>query len=187
MKFASQIASTWLNIPVLVRSFLTRAIVVFIIWKLLYHVLLFPIRIPDKDLTGLTATSTTLLYRNLLNEPLVVSREETKGNIAKSVLYVNNTKAISIADSCNGLELYVLYIAFLICLPTSLKRQLAFAVVGVLVIFILNAFRCFGLAWLFLNNYTWANFAHHYIFKMIIYGLMFYTWIVYSKNKFLDG
>jgi exosortase/archaeosortase family protein len=148
----------------------------------LYHVILFPLRFPDKQLTILTAQSAGFIYKHLSNENSVFDREEIKKGYSISVLYIDNRRAIGIADGCNGLELYVLYIGFLLCIPTSAKKQVLFILTGVAGIFILNAFRCFGLAWLFLNNYAIANFAHHYLFKMIIYGCVFYTWDLYAKK-----
>jgi len=183
MRIATSISGTWQQVPVHIRSLLTRAFFIFEVWKLVYHLLLFPIRFPDKQLTDLTAASTAFLYKHLLNEPLVLFREELKRGNPQAVLYVEDNRAIGIADSCNGLELYVLFIAFLFCIPSSVKRQLAFTFIGIGVIFVSNAFRCFGLAYLFLHDYSWANFAHHYLFKMIIYSMMFFEWVLYVKKS----
>ncbi|HNJ57544.1 MAG TPA: hypothetical protein PLH33_00800, partial [Chitinophagaceae bacterium] len=46
------------TIPSAVKKFLLRSIVFFIIWKLIYHLVLYPIRVPDKQLTHITAVIT---------------------------------------------------------------------------------------------------------------------------------
>jgi len=181
MKIAP-IHNIWENVPVHVRAFLMRALIIFVLWKLIYHLLLFPIHFPDQQLTQLTAKSTGILYSFFIKDPLVVNREEVKNGTGKSVIFIQGRRAIGIADGCNGLELYVLYIGFLFCLPSTAKRRVLFCLGGIIVIFILNNFRCFGLAWLYLNDYPIANFAHHYLFKMIIYGVIFYGWVLYSKK-----
>jgi exosortase/archaeosortase family protein len=181
-------ASLLSEMPAQIRSFLTKALILFICWKLVYHLILFPVRIPDKQLTALTAQSTSVLYRNLLGEQNVYYKEDNRDpNFPKSAIYINNRRSIGIADPCNGLELYVLYIGFIFCIPTSIKRQTLFIATGILGIFILNSFRCFGLAWLNFHDYSIADFAHHYLFKMIIYAAIFYAWVIYSRKYFSNA
>ncbi len=170
------------SVPEEIKDFLKRALILFVCWKLLFHLILFPTRFPDKQLTYATANSTTFLYKKLMNEPRVVFKEVNRSGVVSNVIYINRKRAIGIADSCNGLELYVLYIGFLFCFPIDIKRKILFTIAGIAGIFILNAFRCFGLAWLFLNNYSIANFAHHYLFKMVIYAAIFYTWALYCQK-----
>jgi exosortase/archaeosortase family protein len=184
MNMRLTLLATFNTIPPFVRSFLKKAVIIFVIWKLLYHLLLFPSRFPDRQLTRLTAASTSFLYKQLLHQPWVFYSDSKDPKSRMSVLYINNRRAIAIGDACNGLELYVLFIAFLFCIRTNIKRQIAFTLAGIAVIFVTNGFRCFGLAWLFLHHYSWANFAHHYLFKMVIYSLMFCGWILYSKKTF---
>ena len=173
------------NIPLPVQSFLKKALLIFIIWKLLYHLLLLPVRIPDQQLTNLTAATTGFLYNAVFNSHINF-REEFNYGYKMRVIYIEKRRVIGIADGCNGLELYVLYLGFLLCIPTTTKRLVAYAVLGIAGIYITNSLRCFGLAWLFLHNYSIANFAHHYLFKMIIYALIFFTWVRYS-NKYLSN
>ena len=153
-------------------------------WKLAYHLLLFPIRFPDKALTGLTAQSTAFVYGIASGANVEVKEGPKVRNTFFTTLYINDRKAIGIADSCNGLELYVLYIGFLLCIPEKPSRKLLFITVGVLGIFVLNAFRCAGIAWLNLHYVSLVDFAHHYFFKMIIYALIFYTWVSFSRKYF---
>jgi exosortase/archaeosortase family protein len=170
------------NIPSSVRTFLLRALIIFTLWKLLYHLLLFPINIPDQQLTSLTASSTAYLLTSVVNTQDVSTRKEEKeGNII-SVLYSKNERLIGIANSCNGLELIVLYIGFLFCLPSNSQRQLIFLTVGVIGIIGLNILRCVGLTLLYMNHYPIADFAHKYLFKMVVYAAIFYGWVLYSKK-----
>jgi exosortase/archaeosortase family protein len=176
--------SIFSNAPLPVKAFLKKALLIFIIWKLLYHLLLFPIRVPDKQLTDLTAYSTMKLYNTFLKNDVVSFKEETRKGTKISSVSIAGRKVINIADGCNGLELYVLYVGFLLCIPTTYRRLVVFTLVGTISIYVANSFRCFGLAWLFLNNYSFADFAHHYVFKMIIYAMIFFAWVKYSEKYF---
>jgi exosortase/archaeosortase family protein len=176
------------EMPVQIRQFLTKALIIFICWKLLYHLVLFPLRTPDSQITNLTAWSTAVLYRNVLGVQNVYYKSDTSDpNFFKAALYIDGRRGIGIADPCNGLELFVLYIGFILCIPTTIKRQVAYIVGGIAGIYVLNSFRCLGLAWLNLHDYRIADFAHHYLFKMIIYAIIFYAWILYSKKYFKNA
>jgi exosortase/archaeosortase family protein len=97
-------------------------------------------------------------------------------------IIINGRRGVGIADPCNALELYVLYFGFLLCLPASYKRLLLFTIGGFLMIFCLNILRCVGLIYLNLYQNTWAGFAHHYLFKLIVYAAVFGGWVWYSKK-----
>jgi hypothetical protein len=47
----NEIKTTWQSIPSEVQLFLKRALIIFIIWKLIYHLFLFNGRVIDKPLT----------------------------------------------------------------------------------------------------------------------------------------
>jgi exosortase/archaeosortase family protein len=175
------------QIPPLVKNFLIRALVIFIVWKMLYHLLLFPLKMPDKQLTNLTASTTVYLYQSLFNETMSIRPDVTDVNFYKANLYMNEDRVIGIADPCNGLELMALHVGFTFCFPIRERRRLAFATVGIIAIFIANCFRCFALAWLSFHSYSMVNFAHHYLFTMIIYAMIFYAWVIYTKKYFLNA
>ncbi|WP_207495304.1 archaeosortase/exosortase family protein [Aridibaculum aurantiacum] len=177
-------ASYFKQMPEAVKSILLKALTLFIIWKLLYHLVLYPFRFPDRDLTQLTAAHTSWLYNILLPGSNATLKHEELPDFTKTSLLVNNKTAVGIADGCNALEIHVLYVGFLLCIPASRNKKLAYIILGIAGIYILNLFRCFGLAWLYLHNYSIANFAHHYLFKMIIYGIIFFTWTRFAKNFF---
>lgn len=98
-------------------------------------------------------------------------------------VFVGNVQCVNIDPQCNGLELIVLYIGFLFCLPSNRWKMLGYAMVGTLVICVLNMMRCAALVWMFLHmNMNVVDFAHHFAFKLIIYAVVFYGWLLYSKN-----
>lgn len=182
MKVPVAIESAYNTIPAEVKAFLKKALVIFIVWKLLYHLVLFPYRFPDKQLTEITAHSTAFTYRNIFDNPNVTFGTRYVNVYSSITLKIGGKKAIGIADGCNGLELFVLYVGFLACFTGNVKRMLMFLVVGLAVIFVLNILRCTFLAWLYLHKYSISDLAHHYIFKIIIYAVIFYIWILYLKK-----
>ena len=169
-------------LPKNIQQFLLRSLIIFVVWKILYHVLLFPARIPDRQLTNVTTYLTQqLLYINYPNA--TISVEEKITPLPRNIIYLNNKKVVGLADGCNGLELYVLYLGFLLAFLATAKKIIFYSLLGIAIIFILNTIRCYAITLLNINGSSLSEVAHHYIFKLMIYGVMFLLWVKYTKTK----
>lgn len=168
-----QILKTYRAVPPKVRTMLIRAILLFIGWTLLYQLWLRPSGTLDERLTYVVVKGSVFLMQPFF---------ENAYNIGPH-LFIDGRNVVNIAPQCNGLELIVMYLGFLICYPAGLKRRLLFAVTGTLVITMLNMVRCVLLAWLYISNVDLANFAHHFAFKLIIYGVVFMGWVWFTKSS----
>lgn len=160
------------TLPPKVWTMLVRALILFVGWTLLYHLLLKPIGFPDNMLTNIVVDGTVKLLALFV---------DNVHNVGPHV-FINGVQSVNVAPQCNGLELIVLYIGFLICYPASLKRGMIFGVVGTVVITFLNMVRCALLAWMYASQFSITEFAHHFAFKIIIYGVVFLGWVWYTKN-----
>lgn len=164
-------------IPANVRPFIIRATILVIAWELLYNFILKPTGIPDDQLTAAVQFGAikilSLFYSNIGQD----------GNI----IILDGENAVSIARQCNGLELIVLYLGFIICLPSNPKKMILFSVVGLAVIYILNIIRSALLAVMYLQDHSLTDFAHHYVFKLIIYAVVFLGWVLYMKKPKQDA
>ena len=173
------------RIPLVIRSFLIKAAVIFVVWQLLYHFVLWPARIPDRFLTNVTCFSTckllTLFYDHVA--PIYAYSND----YLNSIISINGVKVIGIADACNGLDIFVLYISFLFCFPGSWKRRALFIAGGVPYIFIVNTIRCAIMTWMKLRHRDWVDISHHYIFTTVVYLLVFYAWVLYTKKGVKHG
>ena len=164
------------RVPRDIRLFLVRGLIVFVAWQLLYNLLLAPAHTPDRQLTDVTA------YVTMKIANAVYGHAEMYGHPDRAVITLYGKKILGIADPCNALEIYVLYVAFLFCYPAPDKRRLIFVLAGVPLIFMLNVVRCSLLLWLNLKHRGWFNISHHYIFNTVVYLLVFYLWIQFSKK-----
>jgi exosortase/archaeosortase family protein len=164
--------------PKAVRRFIKGALLLFVAWQLLYHFLLEPYRIPDGWLTGVTARATAWVWSFFEPGMWVLT-----GNPMDYVV-MRNTRIVGIADGCNALEIYILYVAFLICYPvSSWKKVLLMGVGGVAGIAVLNVARCTAIGWLNLYHPQWVDFAHHYAFTLIVYAFVFLLWRIYVRTE----
>ena len=173
------------KVPRLVKQFLIRALVIFVAWQLLYRLVLLPVRIPDQFLTNTTGYSTAKILSIFYKNVAVVNSPHIKERC--SYVLMNGERIVSIADPCNALEIYVLYIAFLFCFPGEWKRRLLFILIGIPYIYIINAIRCALIAWLNTSHKSLVDISHHYIFTTAVYLLVFYLWVLYTKKGIVNA
>lgn len=169
------------RIPVAVRTFLFRATLLFVGWQLLYNLVLLPVRVPDRPLTNFTAYSTakvlSLFYNHIT--PVYIIANERKD----ALILMDGRKIVGIADPCNALDIYVLYIAFLLCFPGTARRRLIFMAWGLPAIYAFNIIRSAIITWMNVAHNGWADFSHHYVFTTLMYLLVFYAWVLYTKKE----
>jgi exosortase family protein XrtF len=174
------------EIPPSVRRFLITSIILFSIWKITYHFYLKPTRLIDIPLTVQTAKNTQQLlsvfypmYNFTSQQKIPVQKIDFFG------VYVmkDSKRIIGIFDPCNALEIFIIYIGFIICLPSNFKRMALYIIFGIIGLYILNILRCSVLGILNLNRSNYVDFAHHYIFTMVVYIGIFLGWASYIKQS----
>jgi exosortase family protein XrtF len=170
------------TIPPVIRNFFLRALLIFVLWKFIYHFFLLPARIPDETLTHITASSTAWLIAKKFPSD-TIGFKKINNPLPKEIILKNNKKIIGIADGCNGLELFVLYIGFLMAYFINFKRLLSFSIIGVAIIFLLNILRTYALTLLNINQSSFTDLSHHYLFKLLVYGVMFLLWVKYTQTS----
>ena len=97
-------------------------------------------------------------------------------------LWWGTHRLVSIADNCNGLILFVVFIAFIISFPSDLKHRLYFIPTGLIAIYCFNIIRIFALALIYIYYPKYLDFNHHYTFKFFVYMDIFLLWMVFVKK-----
>lgn len=161
------------ELPANVRTFALRGSLLLTGWLLVYHLILKPSGIPDTQLSHLVQLCTTEVLSWIYNDVHLIGPS----------IYSGNEYIITITNPCNGLELHVLYIGFMMCIPTNAKRFWSFAIAGNIIILALNIARCTGLAIMNVHHSYLIDFAHHYAFKLALYAAIFYGWLLYAKKE----
>ena len=103
-----------------------------------------------------------------------------KGTVV--AIYKNGEKTLTVADPCNGLELMVLYLGFLVCFPAPLNRKLLFGVTGCVLICLINILRCSALVGIFVHYRAYLDFSHHFVFTFLVYLVIFMLWYAFTKK-----
>jgi exosortase/archaeosortase family protein len=177
--------------PATIKVFLRNALIAFAVWKIVYSFFLLDHRLLDKPLTDYVGSSTAWTLNLLTSEKGFTSTAETKESIFEGQIQVMEvaqvrqygTPIILIADPCNGLELMVLFVGFILCYPSSYIKKFIFIFFGLIVICLANILRCSGLVFIKMHyHYDLFQFAHHYGFKITLYGIIFLIWMLFTKD-----
>ena len=178
------------EIPLPIRLFLGKAVLFFVVWRIVYSMFLYDSKFIDYKLTTHVAEASTFFLNNsgfidgFTTQRRIVS-SVFEGETIKSessVIYHNNKGVLYIADACNGLQLMVLYIGFIVCMPSSFLRKVLYVALGILVLDIVNILRCMGLIYLREYFHAYFDFAHHYLFKAIVYFTTFLFWRLFARK-----
>jgi exosortase family protein XrtF len=102
-----------------------------------------------------------------------------------NIMVVNGSPVVSVGPSCNGFALTVLFTAFILAYPGPAKRKLWYIPLGLLVLHIVNVFRCIALAFVMLYARSSFDFNHKYAFVVIVYSifsLLWLWWVLYLSQ-----
>lgn len=178
------------QIPLPVRLFLGKALLFYVVWEILYSLFIYDSVFPQQFLTSHVGKYSVSLLNHLgdmsgFTSNNVILNSVYSGDVIEefySEIYHNNRKVLNIANACNGLELMVLYIGFIVCIPSKFWRKVKYIVIGLIIIDLINILRCVGL--IYLNEYyqTYFDLAHHYLFKAVIYATTFLIWWIFARK-----
>lgn len=150
----------------LLIGFLLKALVLFIGWQVLYYAYLLPNGALNDFLSTLVVQGTDIGLRLLGFDTYYQGH----------YIYMDDQAVVLVNNGCNGLELFVLYMGFLICFPGSWKYKAFFIPAGVLVVFILNILRNIALVLNYRFFETTFDFNHKYTYVFIVYVVVFAMW-----------
>lgn len=175
------------QLPEDVRRFLLRAVVLFAAWKILYLFILIPAEVPDawlvKKLGEGTAYGLNAVYNTSTFTSAAIARTKVYGNDLAIVTYshVNRggKKLIGIYQACNGLELMILYAGFILSFSGRLQIKLLFIAGGIAALYFMNILRLVMLGYISIEYPLHFQFAHKYLFNMIVYAVTFFLWMGY--------
>ncbi len=100
---------------------------------------------------------------------------------------VNGTHSLHIAEPCNGLDFFGLFICFILAFPTTIKEKLKFLPIGLLTIHVLNMIRINLLIFNYYHFRTSFDFNHKVTFNLIVYGIMLVMWVLWTRKQIQKG
>lgn len=83
---------------------------------------------------------------------------------------------LNVFEGCNGLNVMIVFVSFLLATAKNWRPAVLFGVVGLLVIHLFNILRINLLYWLSMNTPNLFHYFHKYLFTATIYGVVFLLW-----------
>lgn len=94
-------------------------------------------------------------------------------------LILNGNYTARVIEGCNSFSIIILFLAFIVAFPGSLKATVLYSIAGSFLIYGINILR---IAFLTVMLYKFPNeqmFLHNLVFPAIIYGTTFLLWVLW--------
>ena len=87
---------------------------------------------------------------------------------------------VQIGAPCDGVALFALFAIFILAFPGPLLRKAWFIPAGIALLHFANVVRVIVLARIQATSPEWLEFNHDYTFTVLIYGLVFALWYLWT-------
>ena len=100
---------------------------------------------------------------------------------SRSLWLEGSTHSIYVAYDCLGVNLFFIFLIFIVAYPGLIKHRIQFVISGFLIIFLLNSMRMAALAWIVSKWPEKMDFYHHFVFQGVIFAAIFAMWFMFSQ------
>ena len=104
---------------------------------------------------------------------------EDHADAPKVLLKNEGQRVLNVYEGCNGINVMVVFVAFLFAFGGSKKKLAVFLPSGVLIIHFFNLLRVGLLFYLALNNARHFYYYHKYFFTATLYLVVFALWAIW--------
>lgn len=159
-------------------AFLGKFLTIYLIGNILYGVFIASCgNTPDPVTTATTMQTSWLL--NLLGQ-----NTDTAVSSPTPRVSLRNDKdvIINVYEGCNGINVMIIFVAFLFAFGGSWRRLLWFLPVGIAIIHLVNLARITLLYFTALNRPAEFYYFHKYFFTGILYVVVFALWGVWVSR-----
>lgn len=91
----------------------------------------------------------------------------------------NKEYVARIVEGCNAISVMFLFVSFVIAFAREFRKTLAFVLIGVLLIHLLNIVRIVALGYFLYHKPEQSHLYHGVLFPLVIYGFVFLLWIIW--------
>jgi exosortase family protein XrtF len=90
---------------------------------------------------------------------------------------------INIFEGCNGVNVVIVFVAFILSFGGSGKKMLWFIPVGIFLIHLVNLGRILLLYWVAIDYQRYFYYVHKFFFTAILYVFVFVLWVAWVKLR----
>lgn len=92
------------------------------------------------------------------------------------------SQGILLDRGCLGRNTLGLFIGFILAFPGKLKNKIWFVIMGIAIFIVVNSLRFFGLAIIENCCPEYLDINHHFVFKIIVYTVIFLLWMWWIRK-----
>jgi exosortase family protein XrtF len=155
--------------------FLGKFLLVYFGANLLYGVFIDSFQ-NDPDPITYWVTNQTSHVQNLLGVESSVEANEGKRSIS---MQNNGDGVINVFEGCNGINVMIVFVAFMIAFGGSAKRLIWFVPLGLLIVHLFNLLRIILLYVAAQHNSQYFYYIHKYFFTAALYLVVIALWIIW--------
>ena len=110
------------------------------------------------------------------------TKAENQTKKATTELRHDGRRVLAVYEGCNGINVMIIFVAFLIAFGPITKPLLWFIPLGLLIIHLMNLARITLLFWVSLYWEDYMYFTHKYFFTAILYVVVFILWVWWVRK-----
>ena len=158
--------------------FLVKFVGIYLVSNLLYGIYVTAYS-PRPDPITIIASRQTAFALGVCGWPSTTKDDEKKPT---TQLIHEDRSVLAIYEGCNGINIMIIFVAFLVAFGPIGKPLLVFALAGIVIIHLMNLARIAVLFWVVLYLPDFVYFMHKYLFTAILFVIVFVLWIVWVKR-----
>ncbi|MEO1052805.1 MAG: exosortase family protein XrtF [Bacteroidota bacterium] len=158
--------------------FLVKFLAIYLLASLVYGIFISSYS-PSADPITDFVTENTQQLLVLLGYPVSTLADET-GPYVK--LVEDGTIILSVFEGCNGVNVSIVFLAFLVAYSRPVVQLVWFIPLGLFIIHLVNLLRISFLFYVSKNQPDYLYFAHKYLFTAIIYAVIFLLWYIWVNK-----
>jgi exosortase family protein XrtF len=158
--------------------FLLKFIVIYVVGNFLYGLYVTAYE-PSPDPVTYWVTDQTAVVLTVCGWP---TEAENQTNKATTELSHDGKRILAVYEGCNGLNVMIIFVAFLYAFGPITKNFFWFVPLGLLIIHLINLARITLLFWVSIYWADYMYFIHKYFFTAILYVVVFILWVWWVRR-----
>ena len=159
-------------------AFLVKFVGIYVVANLLYGAFVTAYSPGPDPITRITSQQTAIAL-GVCGWPSTTKDNEKKPT---TELIHEGRSVLAIYEGCNGVNIMIIFVAFLVAFGPIDKSMWLFALAGIVIIHLMNLARITLLFWVVLYLPDFVYFTHKYFFTAILFVLVFVLWIVWVRR-----
>jgi exosortase family protein XrtF len=158
--------------------FLVKFIGIYLVANLFYGIYVTAFSPGPDPITSLASRQTAVAL-GVCGWPSIAKDNEKRPT---TLIIHEGRSVLAVYEGCNGINIMIIFVAFLFAFGPIDKRLWIFALVGILAIHLMNLLRIALLFWVVLYLPDFVYFVHKYLLTAVLFIFVFVLWIVWVRK-----